>query len=211
MAENLQFGLRRVGDLRDVAFGETAQHGNGGIVPHQTMASEELRQQFDRIVGYGVSSQIVDDERHAGDAGKAPEHSGGLRVFKMVQEQRGHREIEAAVVERQVHRIGANDFDLRITHGPRTRVEDRDLIEVQRDKLNLDPAIAGPANDLLRNVSRPRAYIEQTNTPQPCRFNHRKQMARQRAAPAEIAVNTAQIGQVLDVLGGGIFSAIYQL
>jgi hypothetical protein len=47
MAENMQPDSRRVGDLRDVAFGEAAQHGDGGIVPDQTIARKDSRQQLD--------------------------------------------------------------------------------------------------------------------------------------------------------------------
>lgn len=73
MAKDLQRRLRLPGNLRDVAFGETAQRRNCGIVPHQPVAREKLRQQ-----------QIVDDKHHAGEA---LEQSGGLRIFEMTHEQ----------------------------------------------------------------------------------------------------------------------------
>src|SRR5215471_5773778 len=44
MAENLQLGFRGVGDLRNVAFSEAAQHGDGGIVANQPIAREDSRQ-----------------------------------------------------------------------------------------------------------------------------------------------------------------------
>src|SRR5215813_11880990 len=214
MAEDLQPDSRRAGYLLDVALGEAAQHGDGGIVPDQTIARKDTRQQLDRVISDRMSPQVVDYERHAGDAGEAFNQTGRLPALQMVQEQRRQREIEAAVFERQVQRVGADDFDFGITRGLPSGFRSHYLIQIQGDAFDLDPAGARPRDDPRRNVSRPRADVEQSNPPKLCSPNsldHREQMARQRAPSAQVAVNAAQIGQVFDHLGGRVIRAVHQL
>src|SRR5215467_2886535 len=131
MAENLQPDSRRVGDLFYVALGEAAQHGDGGIVPDQTIARKDSRQQLDRVISDRMSPQVVDDERHAGDAGEVFNQTGRLPALQMVQEQRRQREIEAAIFERQVQRVSADDFDFWVTSGLPSGFRSYDLIQVQ--------------------------------------------------------------------------------
>src|SRR5215813_5654257 len=181
MAEDLQPDSRRAGYLLDVALSEAAQHGDGGIVPDQTIARKDTRQQLDRVISDRMSPQVVDYERHAGDAGEAFNQTGRLPALQMVQEQRRQREVEAAIFERQVQRVGADDFDFGIARDLPPRLDRHDLIQVQGDEFDLDPATARPRDDPRRNVSRSRADVEHPDPPtvrRPNRLDHWEQVAR---------------------------------
>ena len=141
----------------------------------------------------------------------------GLQEFdyfgrcEVVQEQRGGDVIGGGQCEGLAQRVGLYEADLGEPGGHTPGDVEMPAHQVDREDPHRPAAGAPPAHHGDRQIGRAGAHVQHRHGSGAGTLQPRKQVARQRAHTAQVAVDPAQVGQALGRLGGGPAAQVQHL